>query len=147
VAVLPLAQKSRKHGIQNKPAEELFSTEGMISGVIVQLCSARHFRVQSRQVCLYARIIDAQKLCRAGHHVNIEMLSLSPFPVHELEYRIFRIRVLEDDAGDLEQNSAKVWRTAFGYVPGLGVKRAGLVWWRVDAGKGHTSIGFGHPNP
>jgi hypothetical protein len=48
----------------------------MISGVIGQLCSARHFRVQSRQVCLYACIMDAQELYRASRQVNIEMLSM-----------------------------------------------------------------------
>lgn len=31
----------------------------------------------------YSGIVDAKELCSTGNHVNIEMLTLSPFFIHE----------------------------------------------------------------
>ena len=97
--------------------------------------------VQSRQVCLYSGIVDTQEFGRASHHINIKMLALGPFLVHELEDRVSRIRMLEDDAGDLEQCLAQMRGAPFGDAAGLGVECAGLKGRRVHARKSHQSAG------
>ena len=95
--------------------------------------------IQSRQVCLYPSIINAQDFGRASHGVNVKVFALGPLFVHELEDRVSWIGVLEDDAGDLEQGSAKMGRATFGDTAGLGVKCTGLKWRRIHPRKGHQS--------
>ena len=74
----------------------------------------------------HSGVIDAQELGRTGHGVNVKMLSFSSLFVHKTEYRIGRIGVLGDNAGDLEQGPAQRRRTALGDAAGLGIEDAGL---------------------
>lgn len=73
------------------------------------ICSA----VQRRQMSLYPGILDAKELGRTGHHVNVNVLALGLLFVYELKYRIGRVGVLEDRAGDHEQGSSQMGRASF----------------------------------
>ena len=84
-------------------------------------------------------MINTQELCRPCHHVDIEVLPFGPLPIHELKNEIAGIKVLEQNACDLEQRSAQMWRATFGDAAGFGIKRAGLKWWCIHAYKSYQS--------
>ena len=119
-----------------KPAENVRSVR--LSGSI---CST----IQRRQMRLYPGIVDTKELGCAGHHVNIKVLALGPLFVHELKYRVVRVRVLEDCAGDHEQGLSQMWRAALGDTAGFGVECTGLERRRVHAREGHQSALVGKP--
>ena len=94
---------------------------------------------------LHPGVVDAQKLGRTGHGVDIKMLTLGPLFIHELKYGIGRVRVLEDRAGDHEQGFSQMGRAALGDAAGFGVECAGLERRRVHACKSHQSALMGEP--
>ena len=86
----------------------------------VRLSGGIYSPVQHRQMRFYPGIIDTQELSGAGHHVTIKVLAFgSPF-VHELKYKIGRVGMLKDRAGDHEQGFSQMRRAALGNTAGLG---------------------------
>ena len=51
---------------------------------------------------------NPQELCSSGHSIDIEMLSLRSFLIHEAEYRIVRVSVNKNHGGDLKQHLTQV---------------------------------------
>ena len=94
---------------------------------------------------LHPGVVDAQKLGRTGHGVDIKMLTLGPLFIHELKYGIGRVRVLEDRAGDHEQGFSQIQGTVLGDVAGFGVECAGLERRHVYAREGHQSALVSEP--
>ena len=62
----------------------------------------------SVQIFFYSCIINPQELCSSGHSIDIEMLSLRSFLIHEAEYRIVRVSVNKNHGGDLKQHLTQV---------------------------------------
>ena len=75
----------------------------------------------------YGSVINAEKLIRGGHHIDLIRLSLSAFPVHELIDGLVRRSMLKKYAHNKEKSSAQGGRAALGDAPAANIDRSGLV--------------------